>query len=132
MPMDYSIAGRWALHVEALAIVESGGSPMVGYSDGGRARGLLGQHPSFFVEWYGRYPEIYPAEVTDEWWTADIKAAASFLEHYSSFGLDQEIQMYNLGVVAVVKGARNPEYLARWSAAYQKLRAANGQNVPTV
>jgi hypothetical protein len=123
MTVDYLIAGVWALHVQALAMNESSGSPNVGYSDGGQARGLLGQHPAFHHDWYGQYPELFPVSDADTWWEADIKAAASFLTHYiPAIGLDLTIQAYQAGVNAVRNGARNPKYLADWDAAFNKLK----------
>lgn len=124
MSIDYSAARDWAAHVQALAMVESGGSPNVGYSDGGRARGLLGQHPCFFQEYYGN--PAFPASVTDTWWEADIKAAAAFLEHWVPIlQLDLAIQAFNLGVSAVKDGERNVDYLAKWAGFFQRIRGGH-------
>lgn len=119
MPIDYSSAGPWTEHVRALAVIESG-EDIGKIGDGGRAFGLLQQHPAFFVEWYKK------PDVTDTWWNAQIKAAAAFLGYfYLSMGLDQTIQAYNLGVTAVQSGERNPEYLRKWSDAYQRIRGGS-------
>lgn len=117
MGIDYSPAGGWALHVRALAIIES--NEDVGQlGDGGQAFCLLQQHPAFFVQWYSPF-----ADVADTIWAAQIKAAAAFLAHYvPTIGIDLTIQAYNLGVAAVMeRGKRNQDYLDRWTAARNKL-----------
>jgi soluble lytic murein transglycosylase-like protein len=122
--IDYSPAGRWAQFVRALAIVESNENPNQ-TGDAGRAFGLLQQHPGFFSDYYGRYG--FPASVGDTWITAQIKAAAAFLERWvDELGLDLTIQAYNLGVTDVRDGLRNPAYLQRFTEALNKVRAANG------
>jgi hypothetical protein len=50
--IDYSVAGRWADVVHALALGESNENPAA-VGDGGRAFGILQQHPAFFKEYYG-------------------------------------------------------------------------------
>ena len=75
MSIDYSGAGSYALHVQALAQIESG-EDVGQIGDGGRAFGILQQHPSFFLQW------CRDVSVADTWWQAQINAAAAFLEHY--------------------------------------------------
>jgi len=122
MAIDYSSAGRWAQVVRALAMGES--NEDVGLmGDGGRAFGILQQHSAFFVEWYGRYPQIYPIDVADTVWVAQIKAAASFLEHYvPAMGLDLAVESYNQGVEAIRSGKRVPDYLARFNVNLNKVK----------
>ena len=114
---DYSLAGPWADHVHALAIIESNEtSNLVG--DGGRAFGILQQHPAFISQWYRNI------DVSDTWDRAQIKAAASFLQHQvNAIGLDAAITAYNVGRAAYDGGVRNEAYLARWGEAFQKVRA---------
>jgi hypothetical protein len=121
MAINYDAAGKWAMQVRALAMGESNESPYM-FGDGGCAFGLLQQHPSFFIEYYDT--DAFPASVTDTWWQAQIKAAAAFLETWESkLGLDLAVQSYNQGVVAVTKnGVRAPEYLARFTANFNKLK----------
>ena len=109
---EYSIAGDYARHIRALAIIESGENPLAS-GDGGRAIGILQQHPSFFVQWYKE------PDVTDTWNTAHIKAAAAFFEHYvPQYGIDLTVQAYNQGAAAVFQnGVRAPQYLARFTTA---------------
>jgi soluble lytic murein transglycosylase-like protein len=122
--IDYSKAGAHAEIVHALAIIESGENPAL-VGDGGQAYGLLQQHPGFFKQFYGR-AIAFPASVTHTWVEAEIVAAASFFELYLGIlGLDLAIQSYNLGVSAVQKGQRNPDYLSRFTAAYQLVRSGN-------
>lgn len=116
--IDYLIAGKWADEVHALAIIESGESPMVS-GDGGRAFGILQQHPSFFLAWYGRATP----SVSDTWSQAFVKAAATFFDHYATEPLDLVVQAYNQGETAVFKqGVRAPEYLAKFTMALTKIR----------
>lgn len=126
-PPDYTLAGEYAETVHALALVESTGSPMIGYSDGGQAFGILGQHPSFFVEWYGR--GSFLANTKDEWWNASIKAAASFFEHYASMDRDLVVMAYHSGMGFVESGQRDEPYLAKFNAALNRVKAE--QNVPS-
>lgn len=119
MPINYSSAGPWAEHVRALAVIESG-EDVGRIGDGGRAFGLLQQHPAFVMQWYRS------VDVTDTWWNAQIKAAAAFLAHYvNAIGLDLTIQAYNRGVAAIENGERNADYLARWTDAYQRIRGGS-------
>ena len=122
MAPDYTIAGRWAEHVHAFAIIESNETDnQIG--DGGRAFGILQQHPAFVLQWYR------DIDVTDTWVTAQIKAARNFLDHYVSiFGLDLTVMAYNLGVSAIGRGERNQDYLNRWTEAFNRVKGA--QNVP--
>lgn len=117
MAINYRGSGEWALHVRALAIIESG-EDIGKFGDGYQAANLLQQHPDFFIEWYSKV-----VNTTDTWDHAQIKAAAAFLDHYIPLlGLDLSIEAYNLGVKAVESGERNADYLNRWSVAFQKLR----------
>lgn len=119
--IDYSIAANWADVVHAIAIIESNENPAQ-TGDGGRAFGVMQQHPAFFQEYYGRCKD-FPASVTDTWVEAQIKAAASFFELWEHLGLDLCVMAYNLGINAVMNGARNPGYLARFSDALNRVRA---------
>ena len=125
-PPNYELAGEFAEVVHALALVESTGYPNIGYSDGGQAFGILGQHPSFFVEWYGR--GSFSQSTKDEWWNASIKAAASFFEHYDYMDRDLVIMAYNAGMGAILEGERDDGYLAKYNTALQKVRALKGAN----
>jgi hypothetical protein len=123
MAVDYSVAGEYADHVHALAVIESGESLDL-FGDGGQAFGILQQHPSYFIQFY-RETGPFAAETDDTWWTAQIKAAARFLNTWEpEFGMDGAIMAYNLGVEAYKQGKRNEAYLSRWSDAYQKIRSA--------
>jgi hypothetical protein len=87
-----------------------------------RAFGLLQMHPATFAEYYGRSKD-FPKAVTDTWTEAQIKACASFLSMWSHLGIDLVIQAWNQGVSAVIGGVRVPEYLAKYDAAMNKIRA---------
>jgi hypothetical protein len=117
--IDYSMAGLWATHVRALAIIESA-EDIGRFGDGCQAANILQQHPAFFMQWYR------DVRMDDTWHGAQIKAAAAFLQHYvDKLGLDLTIQAYNLGVEAVEQGKRNVDYLARWSDAFQRIRGGS-------
>ncbi|MFZ1975785.1 MAG: transglycosylase SLT domain-containing protein [Candidatus Acidiferrales bacterium] len=117
---DYSLAGAHADVVHALAIIESNES-VSAIGDGGRAFGLLQQHPSFFKEYYGR-AVAFPQSVEHTWPEAQIVAAASFFEMNEQMGLDLIVQAYNLGVEAVRNGQRNPAYLSQFKATLARLK----------
>jgi len=115
-PFPYSLAGKWASVVRALAIHESHEDPQIrGHNDGNHAFGLLQQHIPFMWEWYFNREPIHDIP----WPDAQILAAANFLDHYTSLGwkLDNLIQAYNLGVGDFLNGKRNPEYLAAYKTA---------------
>lgn len=120
----FTLAKHWADVIHALAIIESKENPAA-IGDGGRAFGLAQQHPAFFAENYGLSHE-FPSDVGHTWSQAQIVAAASFFEVWEHFGLDILVMAYNQGLTAVTKnGVRAPEYLARFSAAYQLVRSGN-------
>ena len=121
MTPDYSIAGKWAQIVRALAMTETNEQPrMIG--DGGKAFGILQDHPPFMAEYY-RTESPYPAEASDDWIVAEIKAAATFLQENDYEPLDLCVQAYNQGETAVFdKGVRAPEYLAKFTANLNKLK----------
>jgi hypothetical protein len=120
--INYGVAGRWKDVIRAL--VEGDENPsgdIVAVGDGGRAFGILQEHPSFFWQFYGR--NGFDADVKDTWTVAFIKAAASFFEHYCrEYELDLMVQAYNQGARAVfIQGMRAPGYLAKFHAVYDKL-----------
>lgn len=122
--IDYSIAGRWADVVHALAIVESSENPSA-IGDHGRAFGLLQQHPAFFYQYYGKVA-AFRAEVSDTWIVAQIKCAASFFELYDHLGFDLVVQAYNQGVAVFSRPeVRAPEYLEKFTAALNRVRGLN-------
>ena len=122
MTIDYSIAAPFSDQVRALCIVESGEQPIFN-GDGGRAFGILHMHPATFQEYYGR-SKNYPASVTDTWTEAQIRACASFWSMWEHLGTDLVVQAWNQGIRAVVsEGVRVPDYLAKYSAALNKVRA---------
>ena len=117
---NYAAAGQYAQWVRALAIIESNEqSGKIG--DGGRAFGLLQQHPAF-VTGYLLPVDEFAVAVDDDWDTAQIKAAARFFMVWEHLGLDLAVQAYNKGAMAVIKGERNPEYLQRFHDALNKVR----------
>jgi hypothetical protein len=125
--IDYSCAYDFANEVRAFAIVESGEDPhKVG--DGGRAHGLLQMHPATFQRYYGSQLRFAP-NASDTWVEAQIKACAGFLRVRGWRIASQDernliVQAWNLGEYAVfVKGRRNPEYLARWLEAHDKVKS---------
>lgn len=122
-PTDYKLARQWAEVIQAL--VEGCEDPTGDESaigDGGRAFGVLQQHPVFFVQFYGR--NGFEAAVGDTWTQAFIKAAASFFERYApAHDFDLVIQAYNQGITAVfVDGVRAPEYLEKYKTAFARLK----------
>lgn len=121
LAINYALAGRFAEQVRALAIVESGEQSVIS-GDSGRAFGILQMHPATFADYYGRSKD-FPKAVTDTWTEAQIKACASFLSMWNHLGIDLVIQSWNQGVSAVIGGVRVPEYLAKYDAAMNKIRA---------
>ncbi len=133
---DPSIAGRWADEVHALILTEHWGHlpseaclwrcPF-GSNDGGRAFGILQQHPDFFRDYYretGGTPIAgFLASVSDTWTVAQIKAAATFFETWDSMALALVVQSYNQGIQAIRNGVRAPEYLDRFNQSLAKIRA---------
>lgn len=119
--INYSLAQTYAEYVRALAIIESGENPNL-IGDNGRAWGLLQQHPAFFVEYYGR-AKGFPASPNHTWIEAQIVAAASFFAiELSHLPLDLAVQAYNLGMEAVLRGERAPDYLRRFTDALNRIR----------
>jgi hypothetical protein len=122
--INYSIAGEYADEVRAFAIIESAENELQ-VGDGGQSFGLLQMHPATFKRFYIAILRFPPA-TDDTWTTAFIKACATFLRTHLWLNADQAerdliVQAWNLGEQAVfVEGKRNPEYLARWLAAYEK------------
>lgn len=125
--IDYSVAGRWADVVHAIALVESSENPFA-VGDHGRAFGLLQQHPAFFFQYYGKVAE-FRATVEDTWIEAQIKCAASFFEIYDHLGFDLAVQAYNQGVAVFSSDLRAPEYLAKFNAALNRVRSLKNQKV---
>jgi hypothetical protein len=123
MPLiDYSLAVPYHEIVRALAIIESGERPFQ-IGDGGQAFGLLQIHPARFNETYNS-DIYYAAAVDDTWVSAEIKACAAFLHVWEPQPLDLRIQAWRLGTHAVFDlGKRDPQYLERFSIAYQKVRS---------
>lgn len=126
MIYDYSAAGLWKDVVLALVLTENGGVEPTHINvigDGGRAIGILQQHPAFFQEYYGRSIS-FPASPTDTWDRAQIKAAASFLQRWHTLGKDLLIQGYNQGINGVTRikdPARAPDYLARFNQYFAQI-----------
>lgn len=116
---DFNLAGPWKEEVRALALGPENPPLDEGASgDGGRAFGILQQHPAFFSEYYGT--NGFPASVKDTWTQAQIKAAASFFQAHKDQPLDLVVQAFNQGVSAVFdKGVRAPEYLAKFKKVYK-------------
>lgn len=118
--VDYSVAGEYAQWVRALAIVESNEQPgKIG--DGGRAFGILQQHPAFFAE-YGLTVDEFAIKLSDDWNTAQIKAAARFFLVWEHLGLDKIVQAYNKGPTAIINGDRALDYLQRFHNALNSIR----------
>lgn len=121
MSFNYALADRYANYVHALAITETNECPTM-TGDGGRAFGILQQHPAFFAEYYRPIGE-FKAEVSDTWIDAEIKACACFWSMWEHRGVDLVVQAYNQGITAVmVDGVRAPEYLAKFTEALNKVR----------
>ena len=120
MSYNYAVAGDFFIIVHALAIVESNENANLIGDDDGLAFGLLQQHPAFFFEFYGH--GSFPAADLDSWATAQMKAAASYLEKWLDLlGLDGAVTAYNVGVAAYQGGERNANYLGRFKLAYAGL-----------
>jgi hypothetical protein len=120
IPIDYSVAGRWATHVRALAQIESGENEFA-HGDDGRAFGLLQMHPARYMD-EARFAGPFRIEVTDTWATAQIRAAAAYFERMADKPVELVVQAWNLGVHAVFDdGQNNVKYYARWLAAFDRL-----------
>jgi hypothetical protein len=119
--IDYRAAAYYADHVRAFAIIEST-EDETATGDGGRALGLLQMHPATFMRYYRPV-----ASTTDTWTQAFIKACASYLSLHAFRAAtpDQQdliVQAWKLGEGAVFSlGERDPAYVSRWKAAYQKI-----------
>lgn len=134
---DPSIARQWNQTVHALILTEHWGHTIVeaclwrcpfGDNDGGRAFGILQQHPGFFRQFYltsgGTAIAPFLASVDDIWTIAQIKAAATFLTLHESMGIALLVQAYNQGIDAIDHGVRAPVYLDRF---YQSLNSVRGR-----
>ena len=126
--IDYTAGGRWQDVIHALAIIESNENPAA-TGDGGQAFGLIQQHPAFFAANYGRVSglwnrmvgrALYPASTSDTWVTAQIKAAASFLEANKALNRTLLIESYHQGVIGAQR-APDPSYFTRFAAAFAKI-----------
>ncbi len=121
--IDYTAAGVYAHEVRAFAIIESNENEHSTGADGGRAFGLLQMHPATFIRYYRPV-----ASVGDTWTQAQIKACGSYLTGYNFRLATQEqrdlvVQGWRLGEGAVFsQGKRDPEYLARWLQAYDRIK----------
>jgi hypothetical protein len=126
--IDYSPAQEFIAEVQAFAIIESGEQAQK-IGDGGQAFGLLQMHPATFKRYYGAQTR-FAASVRDTWVQAQIKACAAFLlahdwRNEPPQQRDLIVQAWNLGEAAVfLQGHRNPDYLARWRAAYEQTTQA--------
>lgn len=128
-PNDYKYAGRWENHVRALSMGDEDPSQDAepsGHNDGGRAFGLLQEHPAFFSRYYGKCG--FAADVKDTWTIAMIKAAAAFFQTWEqAYPLELVVQAFNQGSHAVfVDHTTAPEYLAKWKSQFDRLTTANG------
>lgn len=124
-PSDFKVARQWSKVVQALSQGDEDSSGDIGaIGDGGRAFGILQEHPAFFLAYYGRVGFV--PDVRDTWSQAFVKAAAAFFEiHTKDHDLDLCVQAYNQGSTAVfINGVRVPEYLAKFHAIYDKLMGA--------
>jgi hypothetical protein len=120
----FALAGAFEDIVHALAIIESN-ERIAQIGDGGRAFGLLQQHPSFFAEYYGR-SLLFPSSVSHTWEEAEVVAAATYFGRYIEIlGQDGAVSAYNTGVKAFNDGQRNEVYIARWGNAFQDVRSGN-------
>jgi hypothetical protein len=120
--IDYSPAGKWALHVRAHAMIESQEDPNA-IGDDGQARGLLQLHPANFQIWYGR-ALAFPSNTTDTWIEADLKTCASFYDVHNRMpgvSIPMIVQAWRLGISAVMAGMRDAKYLALWQTAYDSI-----------
>jgi hypothetical protein len=126
--IDYSPAAEFACEVRAFAIVESAETEFQ-IADDGSAFGLLQMHPATFKRYYGVQMR-FAQNVNDTWTQAQIKACAAFLLAHgwrdaSLADRNLVVQAWNLGEAGVyIEGRRNPDYLARWLEAYDKVKAA--------
>jgi|SRR5438132_8602970 len=126
--IDYSLAVELAEEVRAFAIVESNENQS-SVGDGGQSFGILQMHPGAFKRFYGSQVRFAPA-VDDTWTEAQIKSCAAFLAAHGWRSASQEerdliVQAWNLGEAGVfIHGRRNPEYLAKWLAAYDQIKKA--------
>lgn len=133
LSINWTLAGPWSDHVQALALTEHFGHDITedcaygrcphGDNDGGRAVGLLQCHYPYIKTWYEGAGD-FACAVDDTVADAQIKAAAAFLNHnVPLIQLDLTIQAQNLGVYAVMhEGKRNVDYLAKWTGFYQRIR----------
>jgi len=120
MAIDYSVAGKWARHVRALAIIESNENPEA-MGDGGRAFGLLQMHPARFLE-EAHHGGLLAIGVADTWATAQIRAAAAYFERMADKPVALVVQAWNLGVHAVFDhGENNSPYYERWLIAFKRI-----------
>lgn len=115
--IPYALALEFAGYVHAHFIIE-GNENLLAVGDGGCALGPGQMHPSFFAQYYG-HATRFSVSVSDTWERAWVKTAAAFYDRNLTMlgSLDLTVQAYQEGVQAVLNGARNPEYLARWLAA---------------
>ena len=126
--IDYSSAAEFADEVRAFAIIESGENEYA-IGDGGQSFGLLQMHPATFKRYYGVQMR-FAQNLSDTWTRAQIKSCAAFLAAHGWSGASQDerdliVQAWNLGEAGVfIDGRRNPEYLARWLAAYDQIKGA--------
>jgi hypothetical protein len=127
--IDYSPAAEFADEVRAFAIIESGEDEYAVGGDAGQSYGLLQMHPATFKRYYGCQSRFAP-NLNDTWTRAQIKSCAAFLAALGWTGATQNqrdliVQAWNLGEAGVfIDGRRNPEYLARWVAAYDEIKGA--------
>jgi hypothetical protein len=132
MGIDYSTAHEFADAVRALAITESAENPYR-EGDGGRAFGLLQMHPSTFIRYYRSHGPLtslarFNPGTGDTWTEGQIKACATYLflrgyDRETQEERDLIVQAWNLGEHAVFEERqRNPEYLARFVAALDRIR----------
>ena len=120
--IDYSIAEEYSDCVHAIALIESNEN-FLAIGDEGQATGLLQMHPSTFKQYYGLSIRFPPSN-SDTWVEAQIKACAGFFDVYHRESFDLRVQAWNLGVHAVFDmGKRDPEYLARYTEALNRVRA---------
>jgi hypothetical protein len=126
VPINYSAAAELADEVRAFAIIESG-EDEYRIGDMGDAFGLLQMHPATFKRYYGAQVR-FAANNLDTWTEAQIKACASFLLSHAWRSASQSerdliVQAWNLGEAGVfIERKRNPEYLARWLEAYDRVK----------
>jgi hypothetical protein len=122
---DYSPALEFADLVRAFAIIESGESDTK-IGDGGQSFGILQMHPATFKRYYGCQSR-FGQTLSDTWTEAQIKCCAAFLQVHewgraTPAQRDLIVQAWNLGEAGVfIDGRRNPQYLARWQAAYARV-----------